>query len=76
MDNPVDETPIISDTDAAESGIGNSSQNESSQEIVPASKLSASDVTSKYGVNTVFKVRVLDDDGKPLENKSVTSIVF
>ena len=72
MDNPVDETPIISDTDAAESSIGNDSQNESSQEVVPASKLSASDVTSKYGVNTVFKVRVLDAAGKPLENKSVT----
>ena len=72
LDNPVDETPIISDTDAAESSIGNDSQNESSQEVVPASKLSASDVTSKYGVNTVFKVRVLDAAGKPLENKSVT----
>lgn len=72
MDNPVDEVPIISDTDAAESSVGNDSQNESSQEVVPASKLSASDVTSKYGVNTVFKVRVLDAAGKPLENKSVT----
>ena len=73
MDNPVNETPIVSDDDAEDSGdTGNSSQNESSQEIISASKLSARDVTSKYGANTIFKVKVLDADGNPLENKSVT----
>lgn len=73
MDNPVDDAAIISDTDAVDSNdTGNSSNNESSQEVISASKVSASDVTSKYGVNTIFKVKVLDADGNPLENKSVT----
>lgn len=49
-----------------------SSVNSSSENIKKVSKFTAKDVTSKYGVKTAFSVKVLDNDGKILKNKSVT----
>ena len=66
----------VDDSSGLESDEGNVNETSKDNSIEnppkAVSKFSAKDVTSKYGVNTKFSVKLLDSNGNALSNKPVT----